>query len=147
MIVPVLVIAAALLVGLQPFLVRRSAGTPLAHPAALSVSVGAASVYGGYFSAAQGVILLGVLGLFHPGTLNAQNGLKNVLQAVVNAVAACFFLVTASVNLPCALAVAAGSLVGAPLGAWLARRTPPVVFRSCVAVFGCVVGVVLFVRG
>lgn len=151
LIVPVLIICAALLVGLQPLLLRRTraAGADDARPRSRGVALGAsvfgASVYGGYFSAAQGIILLGVFGLFIPKDVQAQNALKNLLQAIVNVVAAGFFLITASVNLLFVLALATGSLVGAPVGAWLARRTPPNVFRAVVAVFGCAVGVYLLV--
>lgn len=150
MIVPVLIIAAALLVALQPVLLRRarqSEGQSGSRGVALGTSVFGASVYGGYFSAAQGIILLGLFGLFMPGDVHAQNALKNLLQAIVNVVAAGFFLVTATVNLLFVLAVAIGSLVGAPLGAWLVRRTPPSLFRAVVAVFGCAVGVYLLVWG
>lgn len=151
LIVPVLIIGAALLVGLQPLLLRRTrradAADSRSRGVALGASVFGASVYGGYFSAAQGIILLGLFGLFIPGDVQAQNALKNLLQAVVNVVAAGFFLITATVNLMFVLAVAIGSLVGAPLGAWLARRTPPSVFRAVVAVFGCAVGVYLLVWG
>ena len=150
LIVPVLIIGAALLVGLQPLLLRRARraeGGSRSRGVAMGASVFGASVYGGYFSAAQGIILLGVFGLFMPRDVQAQNALKNLLQAIVNVVAAGFFLITATVNLMFVLAVAIGSLVGAPLGAWLARRTPPSVFRAVVAVFGCAVGVYLLVWG
>lgn len=150
LIVPVLIIAAALLVAVQPILLRRARqaeGQSRSRGVALGASVFGASVYGGYFSAAQGIILLGLFGLFMPRDVQAQNALKNLLQAIVNVVAACFFLITATVNLLFVLAVAVGSLVGAPLGAWLARRTPPSVFRAVVAVFGCAVGIYLLVWG
>lgn len=143
-IVPVLVIVAALLVGLAPLIARRLGEQhDRPRPGALAVTVGAAGVYGGYFSAAQGIILLGVLGLFHRGDIHVQNALKNVLQGVVNLVAAIFFVVVADVHYGFALAVAIGSLIGAPIGAWLARKANPTVFRTIVVVFGVVVGVVL----
>lgn len=150
LIVPVLIIAAALLVAVQPILLKRARqdeGKSRSRGVALGASVFGASVYGGYFSAAQGIILLGLFGLFMPRDVQAQNALKNLLQAIVNVVAAGFFLITATVNLLFVLAVALGSLVGAPLGAWLARRTPPSVFRAVVAVFGCAVGVYLLIWG
>lgn len=149
-IVPVLIIGAALLVAVQPLLLRRArtaAAGSRSRGVAMGASVFGASVYGGYFSAAQGIILLGVFGLFMPKDVQAQNALKNLLQAIVNVVAAGFFLITAPVNLMFVLAVAMGSLAGAPLGAWLARRTPPSVFRAVVAVFGCAVGAYLLVWG
>lgn len=146
--VPVLIILAALLVTLQPMLVPKGTGgsAPNGKRGALAVSVLGASVYGGYFSAAQGILLLGILGLFHPGSVQAQNSLKNLLQTIVNIVAAVFFLVTAQVHLLFVLALAAGSIAGAPLGAWAARKAPASVFRTVVGVFGLAVGGWLFVQ-
>lgn len=145
-IVPLFIIASACLVGFQPLLTRRVRQRSGERRGALAVAVTGASVYGGYFSAAQGIILLGLLGLFHRGDLTTQNGLKNLLQASVNVVAACFFLLITSFDLVYTADVAVGSLFGAPLGAWLARRIPPALFRGIVVVFGLTVGCVLLLR-
>ncbi|MFG2110836.1 sulfite exporter TauE/SafE family protein [Micromonospora chersina] len=146
LIVPLLVIASACLVGLQPLLTRRVRQRSGQRRGALAVAVTGASVYGGYFSAAQGIILLGLLGLFHRGDLTTQNALKNLLQASVNVVAACFFLLITPFDPLYTAGVAVGSLLGAPLGAWLARRIQPAVFRGIVVVFGLTVGCVLLLR-
>lgn len=146
LVVPVLIMFAAVLVAVPPLLARVRTGAQRDRWVPLGISVGAASVYGGYFSAAQGIILLGVLGLFQGSTnLQDQNAMKNVLQALVNVVAAIFFLFTVSVNLKFAACVAVGSLIGAPLGAALARRLPPAIFRGFVVVFGLGVGIYLFI--
>lgn len=141
--VPVLVIGAAVLVGVQPVIRRRMASPRSPRWAMLGCAVAAASIYGGYFSAAQGILLLGILGVFLGGELTVQNALKNALQAVVNLVAAVFFLITSPFHVGFVLCIAVGSLAGAPLGAWLSRRVPERIFRSTVVVFGIVVGVVL----
>lgn len=142
-IVPVLVIGAAVLVAIQPRVRRRTGGRTSPRWGLLGCAVGAASIYGGYFSAAQGILLLGILGLLFGGSLTVQNALKNALQAIVNVVAAVFFLVTSPFHLGFVLCVAAGSLAGAPLGAWMSRRIPEPAFRTAVVVFGLVVGTIL----
>jgi uncharacterized membrane protein YfcA len=144
--VPVLILIAVLLVALQPVVAARvQRGRDDTRWAALGACVLGASIYGGYFGAAQGVILLALLGIFLSSTMQSQNAVKNLLQATVNVVAATFFLVTGGAHLGLAACVAAGSLVGAPIGARLARRLPPRVFRYLIVVFGCVVAAVLIV--
>ena len=134
--VPVLILAAALLVGLQPLIVRRTKPTERTRWRQVTFWVFLTGVYGGYFSAAQGVILLGLLGLFLASGLQQQNAVKNVLQALVNLVAAVFLVVTAGVAWRYAAMVAIGSLVGAPVGAALAKKIPTGPFRAGIVVFG-----------
>lgn len=144
LVVPVLILAAAVLVGLQPLIVKRTrpaaAGTRWRQ---LIFWVFLSGVYGGYFSAAQGVILLGVLGIFLASGLQEQNAVKNVLQAVVNIVAAIFFVIIGGVAWQYAALVAIGSLVGAPVGAAVAKRIPARGFRIGIVVFGVLMAVVM----
>ena len=135
-VVPVLILAAALLVGLQPLIVRRTRPAERTRWTQLTFWVFLSGIYGGYFSAAQGVILLGVLGLFLASDLQEQNAVKNVLQALVNIVAALFFIVTGAVAWRYAAMVAVGSLIGAPVGAALAKKIPTGPFRVGIVVFG-----------
>lgn len=135
-VVPVLILAAAVLVGLQPAIVRRTRPAEATRWRQLTFWVFLSGVYGGYFSAAQGVILLGVLGLFLASDLQEQNAVKNVLQAVVNVVAAVFFVVIGGIAWQYAAMVAIGSLIGAPVGAALAKRIPTGPFRVGIVVFG-----------
>ncbi len=93
-------------------------------------------VYGGYFGAAQGVLLMGFMGLFLDEPLQRQNALKNVLAGLVNLVAAIVFAFTAPVNWAAAGLVAAGSVVGGLLGAKLGRRLPPNVLRAVIVFVG-----------
>ena len=111
---PVLILAAALLVGLQPFIARRTRPTAGSKGGQLTFWVLLAGVYGGYFSAAQGVILLGFLGLFMRTGLQEQNAVKNMLQALVNIVAAAFFVTLGGIAWQYAGLVAIGSVAGAP---------------------------------
>jgi len=141
-VVPVLILAAAALVGLQPRILARSGGITGTRWLPLVVSVFFASVYGGYFSAAQGVILLGVLGLFWASNLQEQNAVKNVLQTLVNIVAALFFVSIGGVAWGFAASVAVGSVIGAPVGAKLAQRIPVGPFRVGIVIFGILMSIV-----
>lgn len=99
-----------------------------------------AGVYGGYFGAAQGVLLVGLLGSLLPETLQRVNALKNLLSLVVNLVAALVFVSVARSHIDwrAAALVAAGSLVGGYLGARYGRRLPPSVLRVLIVVVGVV---------
>ncbi|MFE5857836.1 sulfite exporter TauE/SafE family protein [Streptomyces sp. NPDC056500] len=161
-VVPLLVLLAALLMALQPWLTRlvaerrsRAAGqlaattgaTAVAAPRTvgrlLPLSVFAVSVYGGYFGAAQGVLLLAQLAIVLDDDLRLLNGLKNLLQALVNLVAAVLFALTADVAWLPVLLVALGSIPGGLLGAALGRRVPASVLRAVVVTVGTVAGVAL----
>lgn len=143
LVVPVLILAAAVLVGLQPVIVKRTRPASGTRWRQLIFWVFLSGIYGGYFSAAQGVILLGVLGIFLASGLQEQNAVKNVLQAVVNIVAAIFFVTVGGVAWQYAALVAIGSLVGAPVGAMVAKRIPTRGFRIGIVVFGVLMAVVM----
>ncbi|WP_264924442.1 sulfite exporter TauE/SafE family protein, partial [Streptomyces sp. A012304] len=126
-IVPALVGLALVLVACQPLIARwtarrRGSGKEpgAAGPVrpALGVGILLASVYGGYFSAAQGVLYVALMGLGSGGeSLQRLNGVKNVLVAVVNGVAAVVFLFVAEFDWTAVALVAAGSAVGGRFGA------------------------------
>ena len=143
LVVPVLILAAALLVGLQPLIIKRTRPTERTKWTQLTFWVFLSGVYGGYFSAAQGVILLGLLGIFLASGLQEQNAVKNVLQALVNIVAAVFFVTIGGVAWQYAGLVALGSLIGAPVGAVVAKRIPARGFRVGIVVFGVLMAIVM----
>ena len=93
-------------------------------------------MYGGYFGAAQGVLLMGFLGLFLAESLQRQNALKNVLAGVTNLVAAVVFVAVTHVDWTAALLIAGGSIVGGLLGARIGRRLSPTVLRATIVVVG-----------
>jgi uncharacterized protein len=145
-IVPVLIAAALVLVVLQPRIAAATAarrardgitGTTAAGPA-VRAGTFVAGIYGGYFGAAQGVLLVGLLGALLAETLQRVNGIKNLLAAVVNGVAAVTFLIVAPdrVNWPVAALVAVGSVLGGFVGAGVGRRLPPRVLRAVIIVVG-----------
>ena len=140
-IVPALIAVAVALVVLQPRLVRA-----LAHRRrvdnesswTLRGLVAASGVYGGYFGAAQGIILIALLGIAIRDQLQRLNGLKNVLAGLVNLTAGIFFVVFAEIDWAVAGLIAAGSTGGGLLGARYARRLSPALLRALIAVIGCV---------
>jgi uncharacterized membrane protein YfcA len=97
-------------------------------------------VYGGYFGAAQGVLLMAFLGLGLDLDLQVVNGLKNVAVLAANVAAGLVFVLYAPLDWRIVGLVAAGSLVGGWAGAHLGRRLPPVVFRTLVVLVGYAVG-------
>jgi uncharacterized membrane protein YfcA len=107
----------------------------------VAVTVG---VYGGYFGAAQGVILLAALRFLIPDQLQRLNGLKNATVVVANGVAALLFVIFAHIAWDAAALVAAGSIAGAYTGARHGRRIPDEVLRWTVVIVGLVVAIVLF---
>ncbi|WP_174248642.1 sulfite exporter TauE/SafE family protein [Streptomyces hundungensis] len=145
-IVPVLVGLALVLVLFQPRLAatikrRREARGSEAHPeggAALLVGLFLASMYGGYFGAAQGVLYLSLMGLLLSDSLQRVNAVKNILGAVVNGVAAVFFLFVAEFNWTAVLLIAVGSTIGGQIGAKVGRRLKPAVLRAVIIAVGIV---------
>ena len=98
----------------------------------LILVVAATGVYGGYFGAAQGVILLAVLGVFVAGGMSEVNGIKNVLAGVANLVSAVLFIAIADVDWQVAGTVAIGATIGGGLGGRYGRRLPANVLRPIV---------------
>jgi uncharacterized membrane protein YfcA len=148
-IVPVLIILALLLVVFGKQLTRwlastgRPAGTRVT-PLLWLVTFGT-GVYGGYFGAAQGVLLMGFLGLLLAESLQRQNALKNVLAGLVNFVAAIVFVATAHIDWVAAGLIAAGSILGGVIGARVGRRLPPAALRAVIVVVGLIAVVKLLV--
>src|SRR5215203_4567676 len=95
-----------------------------------------AGVYGGYFGAAQGILLLAILGLALPDDLQRVNALKNVLAGFVNGVAAIVFIAVADVAWGPAALIAGGSVVGAQLAARYGRRLSARALRAVIVVVG-----------
>jgi uncharacterized membrane protein YfcA len=141
-IVPVFIGIALVSIVLQPRLDRMVAERrpePHAHgTGAPRVFVYLAGVYGGYFGAAQGILLLGILGLALPDDLQRINALKNVLVAIVNGVAAIVFIAVADVSWGPAALIAAGAIAGAQLAARYGRRLSPSALRAVIVAVGIV---------
>lgn len=141
-VVPVLVALALVLVVAGPAINRRVAGRGERDDgrprSALWAGVLGSGVYGGYFGAAQGVLMMGLLGALHGGEMQQNNAVKNVLTGVVNSVAAVVFVVVARPAWWAVALVAAGSTVGGFVGARIGRRLSPKVLRALIVVVGVV---------
>lgn len=138
-VVPVLVAAAGLLVLVQPLVVRL-AGRADGHTSrATGPGVGAVAVYSGYFGAAQGVMLIGALGMLTTHSLARINALKNVIAVAANGAAGTVYALAAPVEWTAALALTVGSTFGGLIGAGLARRIPVRPLRWGIAAVALVV--------
>jgi uncharacterized membrane protein YfcA len=140
-IVPAFIAIALLLVVVQPrvsaLLARRRSLDPRRRGGVLTpLALYAVGIYGGYFGAAQGILLLGILGLALEQDLHRTNALKNVLAGLVNGVASVLFIVAAHVEWGPAALIACGSIVGAQLGARYGRKLPPSALRGLIVVVG-----------
>ena len=139
-IVPVLIVLALLLVvfgkRVTAWLAARGRGATEHTTVPMWLTTFGTGIYGGYFGAAQGVLLMGFLGLFLAESLQRQNALKNVLAGMVNLVAAVVFVATTHVDWTAAALIAAGSIVGGVLGAHVGRRLSPPVLRATIVVVG-----------
>ena len=143
-VVPLLILLACVLMALRPAPAGQGAGRN-------RVGLGIAGalltgIYGGYFGAAQGIILLAVLRLCFDDDLQRLNGVKNVLAGLANGVAAVYFIVVAHVAWDAALLIAGGSIVGAQLGARYGRRLPQEILRRIVITAGVIIAAILGVR-
>ncbi|GAB3356807.1 sulfite exporter TauE/SafE family protein [Amycolatopsis echigonensis] len=141
-IVPVLVGLAVVLVIVQPKVSkwvqkRREANGREHHAGPLLFGLlFVIGIYGGYFTAAQGVMMMAVMGMLLSEPLQRLNGVKNVLSAVVNIVAGTIYAFVAPVSWPVIGLLALGSTIGGQLGARIGRKLPPTVLRGVIVVIG-----------
>lgn len=137
-IVPVLIVIALVLVVIQPWLNRKLADRRTDNDGGLLLWFGvfAAGIYGGYFGAAQGVLVMGLMGVLVSDHLQRLNALKNVLTAFVNLVAGVLFIFIADVAWLVVLLLAVGSVIGGQIGAKIGRKLPPAVLRGVIVVVG-----------
>jgi uncharacterized membrane protein YfcA len=148
-IVPVLILVACALVAVQPRLSKwvverrgrlghdaRHEGGPV-----LLLGVYLTGIYGGYFGAAQGVILIALLAILIDDDLQRLNGLKNLIASVINSVAAIIFIAVAPVAWLPAILLAIGSTIGGLMGAFVGRRLSPLILRGAIILVGTIVAV------
>jgi uncharacterized protein len=143
-IVPVLIGVGLVLVILQPRISRRVAARaesrgverPQHGAAWVWLLVYVAGVYGGYFGAAQGVLLMAILGVGLTETMQRNNATKNVLAMLVNLVAAVVFIFVADVDWTVAALIAVGAVIGGQIGATVGRRLPAWALRAFIVVVG-----------
>ena len=138
-VVIVLILIALTLVIIQPRLSRWLAArgrsrTTVTTP--LVAFVAAAGIYGGYFGAAQGILLIGALSIFLADDLQRLNATKNVLAMSVNLLASVTFIIATDVNWAIVACIAVGSVVGGQLGATVGRKLNPRMLRGVIVVVG-----------
>lgn len=157
--VPWLILAAVVLVALQPVVagyVRRRAvhvsggsdtdDSQRQRPRTLTLAIGASGVYGGYFGAGQGVVLMAVLGWLYDSSPQHANAAKNLFAATANITAALVFVVTGRVWWWAAALLAIGALAGGTVGARGARRLRPGALRAAVIAIGVIAAIVAWWR-
>ncbi|MFI0821642.1 sulfite exporter TauE/SafE family protein [Streptomyces sp. NPDC021098] len=153
-IVPTLVGLALVLVVLQPLISKKMRARREAAQGSARRDVGPllllgltlASVYGGYFAAAQGIIYMSLMGMLLDEPMQRLNGIKNVLAAVVNSVAALFFLFAAHFDWTAVVLIAVGSALGGMTGAAVGRRFSPAALRALIVTVGTAAIVQLVLR-
>jgi uncharacterized membrane protein YfcA len=141
-IVPAFIVLALILILVQPRLGAMLARVEGRHAERLGaptiLAVFLSGVYGGYFGAAQGIMLLAILGLSLDDVLQRINALKVVLAGLVNLCAGVIFAFAASVAWAPVLLIAAGSTLGGIFGARYGRRLPPAALRALIVAVGIV---------
>lgn len=156
-IVPFLIFLACGLLALQPRLARlvrarrQDDGNPAAgpdrHTGPLFATQFLAAVYGAYFGAGVGIMMLAILGIFLSDSLQRLNALKGLLSLLISVVAAVWFALFAEVSWVAVAVMAVASLLGGQLGVVLARRLDDQVLRWLVVAFGVAVGLRLLLAG
>lgn len=150
-VVPILLVAALVLVVIGPriqawarrraeFLGQSDDHISVGRMAALITGTFAVGVYGGYFTAAQGILLIAIMGALLPDDMQRMNAAKNLLSLLVNIVAAVAYTAVAFDRISWAAAglIAAGSLIGGFLGAHYGRRLSPTALRAVIVVVGLI---------
>jgi len=142
-IVPIFIAIGVVLVAVQPAVTRRLARRPGArtgggHGWAAVCGLFLAGVYGGYFGAGQGLVIIAVLGFAVADTLHRLTALRNVLAGATNAVAAVTFVAATHVAWGAVILIAAGSTVGGWAGVHVGRRLPPLAYRLVIVAVGLV---------
>ena len=149
-VVPFLILFSCALLALEPAISRRLSPTSGERPAHRSLGLHAgqlaSSVYGGYFGAGLGILLLAVLGLGLRDDLHRLNALKGALSLVVGVASAVYFALFGPVGWPAVAIMVLASLVGGQVGVTVVRRVPPATLRWLVVAVGVVVSGVLFLR-
>jgi uncharacterized membrane protein YfcA len=156
--VPWLILVASAVLAVQEplrrFLVRRltsfapsDAGATSHGETLAALSVFVAAIYGGYFGAGLGVILLASLGLVLHDSLARLNAIKQAIGFAANLAAAVLFAASGPVHWPAALSMGVGAIVGGSIGGHLAGRIRAATLRAVVVTIGVLVGLVYLARG
>ena len=152
MLVPYLILLASGLLAVQEPLRKwvltraGSAAEGVGHEVLMAGSVLLAAVYGGYFGAGLGVMILAIIGLVLNDTLTRINALKQLVSLTTNVAAASFFVFSGKVVWPAAMVMAVCALAGGAMGGKLAGRVRPVTLRTLVVIIGVVIAIIYLVK-
>ena len=144
--VPWLLLAATAVFAAGPWLKPNAGERP---PSGKAGTIGQflVAIYGGFFGAGMGIMMLAVLGLITGGAYHRMNALKNFLSIVISSVAIIVFMATGVVSWPHAAALIPGSALGGYVGVWAAKRVPQNVMRSIVVTVGVTLAIYYFWKG
>ncbi|NMM92409.1 hypothetical protein B2J88_50660 [Rhodococcus sp. SRB_17] len=145
-VVPWLLLAATVLFACGPRLRQMLAGAQPTSPTQAAISVLAVAVYGGYFNGGLGILLLALFGLLGQTQLNAMNGLKNLVSALLTAIAVAVYAAGGVVDWPYALWMMVAATAGGYGGARVARRIPAAWLRGGIVATGLVMTALFFWR-
>ncbi len=148
-IVPWLLLFATILFAVGPILSRKVKGSKTGHASVGKSAAGmlTVSIYGGYFNGGLGILLLALFGLLGQTNLNAMNGVKNVVSALLTAIAVAIYAWGGVVAWPQALTMMIAATTGGYFGARLARRLPASILRAGIVVIGLAMTTLFFLRG
>lgn len=144
--IPWLLLFATIVFAVSPGLIARHSGDP-EHQTWQYAAQFAVAVYGGYFGAGMGILMLAILAFSGLPSFNATNGMKNVMSVVINGVALIPFVLARIVDWRLAVPMAVTALLGGYLGAKFFRRVPQRVARTIVIAIGVTMTAVFFLRG
>lgn len=148
--VPWLLLAATVLFAIGPMILRRaqarSGSSKSASTSRASIGVLLVAIYGGYFNGGLGILLLALFGLLGQSNLHAANGSKNVVSALLTAIAVVIYAIGGLVAWPQALVMMIAATAGGYFGARAARRIPAPVLRAGIVATGLLMALVFFMR-
>jgi hypothetical protein len=143
--IPWLLLFATVVFAASPLLARRPRGAPRHAPWQIAAQF-AVAIYGGYFGAGMGIVMLALLSFSGLPSFNAQNAIKNVLAVVINGIALLPFIIARIVDWRFAIPMAVMALLGGYFGARIFRRVPQAIARAIVVAIGVTMTVVFFTR-
>lgn len=148
-VVPWLLLVATMLFAGGPMLLRRLKSRHAGPTSAATSAAGvlAVSIYGGYFNGGLGILLLALFGLLGQTNLNAMNGIKNVVSALLTGIAVAIYAWGGVVAWPQALAMMLAATTGGYFGARIARKIPAPALRAGIVATGLIMTTLFFLRG